>query len=232
MDFHGLDLSVAPVLRIAAALVAGGVIGLERTIHGRAAGFRTYALVCMGAAMAMLVAVYPGPWLQSGGSTAGDVTRVVQGILTGIGFLGAGVIVKYGFSVRGLTTAASVWTTAVIGVLIGAGYYWEAGASVLLVLGALTVFRRIEDRLGKQCFARVTLGVTREPALPRREIDALFKLAGLHIEEVSYGLEKNHTLLDYEYTVSCWNAEDFGVLAEQLTSRAEVMSFTIAPSHD
>lgn len=232
MDFYSLESSVEPVVRMAAALAAGGAIGLERTVHGRAAGFRTYALVCMGAAMAILVAVYPAPWLQTGTSTSGDVTRVVQGILTGIGFLGAGVIVKYGFSVRGLTTAASVWTTAVIGVLIGAGYYWEAGAGVLLVLGALSVFRRIEDRLDKQHFALVKLGVMREPPLTKQALDALFVQAGLHIEEVSYGLEKNRSVLDYEYTVSCWNADGFALLADLLAGRAEVMSFRIAPSHD
>jgi putative Mg2+ transporter-C (MgtC) family protein len=223
----GLESSLIPIAHIAAALAAGGAIGLERTFHGRAAGFRTYALVCMGSAMAVMIAVYPGDWLSAGANNTGDLTRIVQGILTGIGFLGAGVIVKYGFSVRGLTTAASIWTTAVIGVLIGARYYWEAGASVLLVLGALSVFRQIEDRLDKENYAQVRLGVTREPALPKRDIDALFAQAGLRIEEVSYGLEKNRSILDYEYTVSSLEA-----LADLLAGHAEVVSFHISPSHD
>lgn len=92
--FFGLESSWVPIAHVAAALAAGGAIGLERTLHGRAPGFRTYALVCMGSAMAMVVAVFPGAWLSAGTGSQGDVTRVIQGILTGIGFLGAGVIVK------------------------------------------------------------------------------------------------------------------------------------------
>jgi putative Mg2+ transporter-C (MgtC) family protein len=230
--FYGFESNLVPILRIAAALAAGGAIGLERTFHGRAAGFRTYALVCMGAAMGMLVAVFPEPWLGPGVSTAGDVTRIVQGILTGIGFLGAGVIVKYGFSVHGLTTAASIWTTAVIGVLIGAGYYWEAGAGVLLVLGALSVFRRIEDRLDKQNFAQVKLGITRTQAVSKQDIDALITQTGLRIEEISYGLEKNRSVLDYEYTVSTLKSENLAALADLLASRADIVSFHISPSRD
>lgn len=92
--FVGLESSLIPIAHMAAALAAGGAIGLERTFHGRAAGFRTYALVCMGSAMAMLVATFPGAWLGAGANNPGDMTRIVQGILTGIGFLGAGVIVK------------------------------------------------------------------------------------------------------------------------------------------
>ncbi len=131
--------SYLSILNIAAALLAGGAIGFERTYHGRAAGFRTYALVCMGSAMAMLVTTSPGLWPGTlpAASGPGDQTRVVQGILTGIGFLGAGVIVKEGLSVRGLTTAASIWTTAVVGILIGIGHYGEALAAVALILGRL-----------------------------------------------------------------------------------------------
>lgn len=215
-----------------AALAAGGAIGLERTFHGRAAGFRTYALVCMGSTMAMLVATFPNAWTGSGANNAGDVTRVVQGILTGIGFLGAGVIVKYGFSVRGLTTAASIWTTAAVGILIGARYYGEAAASVLLVLGALSIFRRIEDRLQKENYAQVKIGVTRMPGLSRQKVDTLFAQAAVNIKEVAYGLEKDRAVLDYEYTVASLKPENLALLADLLAQQPEVASFTILPSHD
>jgi putative Mg2+ transporter-C (MgtC) family protein len=231
-DFYGFAASLMPVLHIFGALAAGGAIGLERTFHGRAAGFRTYALVCMGSTMAMLIAVFPNASLGVVANTPGDVTRIVQGILTGIGFLGAGVIVKYGFTVRGLTTAASIWATAMIGVLIGGRYYWEALASVLLVLGTLSLFRRIEDRMDKQNFAQVKLGVSRTPGLSKRDIDSLITQAGLRIAETAYGLEKNRSILDYEYTVSGLDAESPAVLAALLASRPEVVSFHISPSHD
>ena len=227
-----LQSSLLPILHVAAALAAGGGIGAERTFRGRAAGFRTYALVCMGSAMAMVIATFPNPWLGGMVNAPGDVTRIVQGILTGIGFLGAGIIVKHGFDVRGLTTAASIWATAVIGVLIGGRHYWVAAACVALVLGTLSLFRRIEDRMGKEQYARVTLSVSRTPGLPKAQVEALIRESGLQIEQVSYGLERDRITLDYTYVVSGFDAACLGALAERLAVHPEITSFRIAPSHE
>src|SRR6476646_6598778 len=106
------------IVRTIAALAAGGAIGLERTYPGRAAGLRTYALVSFGSALLVAGGLYE---LFSHPNESGEVTRIIQGIVTGIGFLGAGVVIKEGFSVRGLTTAASIWVASAIGVVIGAG---------------------------------------------------------------------------------------------------------------
>src|SRR5919106_1651358 len=117
------------VFRIIAALLAGGLIGLERSHRGRPAGFRTHALVSLASSLLMLVTVYELYWVPKGhvGATVVlDPTRMAQGIMTGIGFVGAGAIIKEGFSVRGLTTAASIWITAALGILIGIGFYFAA----------------------------------------------------------------------------------------------------------
>ncbi|HEY7714429.1 MAG TPA: MgtC/SapB family protein, partial [Candidatus Binatia bacterium] len=108
-----LDIAV----RLVASLVVGGLIGLERSYHGRPAGFRTHSLVCLSTSLLMLVTVYETRWFSSvvPGHISLDPTRIAQGIMTGIGFLGAGTIIKDGLSVRGLTTAASIWITAAIG---------------------------------------------------------------------------------------------------------------------
>src|SRR5436309_11442927 len=126
------------LLRIAAALLAGALIGFERTFHGRPAGFRTHALVCLASSLLMLVTVYQNEWMTVMPLDAirTDPTRMAQGIMTGIGFLGAGVIFKEGLTVRGLTTAASIWITAAIGVLIGIGFHY---AAILGALAALTI---------------------------------------------------------------------------------------------
>ena len=104
-------------LPLCSAWLAGSLIGLERSYHGRPAGFRTHTLVCMASALLMLVTVYESQWFVSGRleRVVVDPTRMAQGIMTGIGFLGAGVIMKEGLSVRGLTSAASIWITAAIG---------------------------------------------------------------------------------------------------------------------
>jgi putative Mg2+ transporter-C (MgtC) family protein len=109
---------LAILIHLGTALLAGTLIGLERTFHGRPAGFRTHALVCLASSLLMLLTLYQEQW---GGKLSHetvrlDPTRMAQGIMTGIGFLGAGVIFKEGLSVRGFTTAASIWITAAIGI--------------------------------------------------------------------------------------------------------------------
>lgn len=120
-------------INVLGALLLGLIIGYERSYHGRAAGMRTYGLVCMASAALTVIAGYPNYWY--GGiaaiSPGVDPTRVIQGIVTGIGFLGAGVIMKEGFNISGLSTAASIWTSSAIGVMMGVGFY---GAAILLAL--------------------------------------------------------------------------------------------------
>jgi len=111
------------------ALFLGFLFGYERSYHGRAAGMRTYGLVCMVSAVLTSISAYPALWL-SGTSLVNpaviDPTRTIQGIVTGIGFLGAGIIMKDGFRISGLTTAASIWASAAIGVLVGLEFYLAA----------------------------------------------------------------------------------------------------------
>jgi putative Mg2+ transporter-C (MgtC) family protein len=127
------------LLHLMGALALGLLVGYERAYHGRAAGMRTYGLVCMASAALTVIGGYSHFWY--GGSTTmtvfnnGDLTRVIQGILTGIGFLCAGVIMKEGFTISGLTTAASLWTASGIGILVGVGLY--AAAMALAVLSAV-----------------------------------------------------------------------------------------------
>lgn len=121
------------------ALALGALVGYERSYHGRAAGMRTYGLVCMAAAGLVAISGYPSAWYAGQFSNvaaayAGDPTRVIQGIVTGIGFLGAGVIMKEGLNISGLTTAASIWASSAIGILVGVGFY--AAAILLAALSA------------------------------------------------------------------------------------------------
>src|SRR4051794_25192858 len=115
------------LLNLAGALALGLMVGYERSYHGRAAGMRTYGLVCMASCALTIIGGYPTFWF--GGHAAMsliDPTRVIQGVVTGIGFLGAGVIMRSGFNISGLTTAASIWNSSVIGILVGVGFYLSA----------------------------------------------------------------------------------------------------------
>ena len=136
-------------LNIVEALLLGIVVGYERTWNGRAAGIRTYGFVCMASAALTVVVGHPVSWYggQTVAGVGGDPTRVIQGIVTGIGFLGAGMIVREGFSITGLTTAASIWTVAVIGVVVGIGFFPAALALTLLATVGMMILQRLEGIL-------------------------------------------------------------------------------------
>src|SRR5438309_4092943 len=153
--------------RVTGALVIGALIGFERTFHGRPAGFRTHALVCIASAVLMIVTVYQNQWMTEVAHEAirTDPTRMAQGIMTGIGFLGAGVIFKEGLTVRGLTTAASIWTTAAIGILIGIGFYFAATVGAAATLTILAAFRFLEQRLPAEFYAHHMIRFAREEVL-------------------------------------------------------------------
>jgi len=129
--------------RLCLAAVLGGLVGLERDVHGRAAGLRTHLLVSLGAALYMILSTIVASSVGDA-SRFSDPGRIAAQIITGIGFLGAGAIMKEGFSVRGLTTAACLWVVAAIGMATGAGQYSLAASTCLLSLIALSILPRID----------------------------------------------------------------------------------------
>jgi putative Mg2+ transporter-C (MgtC) family protein len=146
------------LLRLAIAVALCGAIGLERESRDQVAGLRTHILVGVGAALFTLVSAYG----FSEFGTARDPTRIAAQIVSGIGFLGAGAILRQGFNVRGLTTAATLWVVAAIGMACGAGYYFGAAVTAAAVLVALILFRRLRPVLMSRLrtdFVLVDLGL-------------------------------------------------------------------------
>jgi putative Mg2+ transporter-C (MgtC) family protein len=216
------------VARAAAAVVAGGLIGAERAYRGRAAGMRTNALVGFGAALLVAIAEH-GTW---GPASPSDPTRVIQGIVTGIGFLGAGVIVKEGFSVRGLTTAASIWVVAAIGVAFGAGLYGVGVAATAIVWLALEFLRRLENRVPVHAMLHCEIGFLRQHAPDDTQITDLVRRHGFRVLELASRLEPASQLLQYE--ISMWSTDRHAARALERTLRAEahVASFRLTPARD
>ncbi|MEA3328335.1 MAG: MgtC/SapB family protein, partial [Candidatus Omnitrophota bacterium] len=136
------------MLRLVIAAVLSGLVGFEREIHGRAAGFRTHILVCVGAALITMVSIYIAEIYQ--GIAQVDPARIAAQIVTGVGFLGAGTILRFKASVRGLTTAASLWTVAGIGLALGCGFYQGAMGTTAIVLITLLFFGRMERKILKK----------------------------------------------------------------------------------
>jgi putative Mg2+ transporter-C (MgtC) family protein len=137
-------------LRLLGAALLGGAVGLEREISDQPAGFRTHMLVALGSCLFALVSAYSfAPFLGEEASPQFrfDPTRIAAQIVTGIGFLGAGAILRYGTTVRGLTTAASLWVVAAIGLAVGLGAYLYAGTATAITLLALLALRPLRSRL-------------------------------------------------------------------------------------
>ncbi|WP_202922527.1 MgtC/SapB family protein [Sinimarinibacterium sp. NLF-5-8] len=220
------------LMRLALSLVAGSMIGLERSYHARAAGFRTHVLVCTSTALLMLLTAYEGQWLRDIGEDVRiqmDPTRMAQGIMTGIGFLGAGTIMKEGLSVRGLTTAASIWATAALGVLFGIGFYFPAVLGTLVTLLALSVFRWLESRLPTQFYARCVLRFARGTVLEQSELVDLMQRHGFAVFSLSYASEREGGVFEYSMAIRSSRLDAVEQLVKTLREQTIVSSFTITP---
>ncbi|MDD4954494.1 MAG: MgtC/SapB family protein [Candidatus Omnitrophica bacterium] len=139
-----MDL-VTVLNRIVLAVVLGGIIGLEREKKGRNAGLRTHILVCTGSSLIMLVSIYVFEMYQ--GKVPVDPSRIAAGVVTGIGFLGAGTIMGSTEGVRGLTTAASIWVSSAIGLAVGCGFFSAAAIATVVTFVTLAFLKHVEKRL-------------------------------------------------------------------------------------
>jgi putative Mg2+ transporter-C (MgtC) family protein len=221
-------------LRLLSALIIGALIGLERSYHGRPAGFRTHALVCMSTALLMLVTVYESRWLGdlSQGRIVLDPTRLAQGIMTGIGFLGAGTIMKEGLTVRGLTTAASIWITAAIGILMGIGFYFPAILATALTLGTLSLFRWIETRIPTEFYAHFLVRFARNAAMSEADMRALLRKHGFSIANLNYRLDAQGDFFEYRMIIRTNSADNARALIDALNDLSSVVEFRVSPTGD
>jgi putative Mg2+ transporter-C (MgtC) family protein len=191
------------LLRLALAAALGGLIGVERELREREAGLRTHMLVALGSALFTIVSAYGfSDFLESGQSVVrADPTRIAAQIVTGIGFLGAGAIIRQGLSVRGLTTAATLWVVAAIGLAAGAGYYGGAVITTALVLVSLWPLRIAAFRLLRRFRAEEgrLLVELHSGTSPGGVIDEVEK-TGARIQsiEVSQEGDRRHLELDLE----------------------------------
>lgn len=136
------------IIRLTLSVVLSGLIGLERQLHRRNAGLRTHILVCLGSCLIMLTSLYVFDIYEN--KAAIDPARIAAGVITGIGFLGAGTIIRERTEVKGLTTAASLWVVAAIGLAVGCGFYSASLFTAALTLLALLVLRYAEVFLGEK----------------------------------------------------------------------------------
>ncbi len=183
------DLEI--IFRFILASLLGGIVGLEREVHGREAGVRTYLLVALGTALMMIVSEYfvfkyqgkfPGEVLRA------DPGRIAAQVVTGIGFLGAGVILRYKDSIRGLTTAACMWVVCAVGLAIGAGYYLFGCAVSAVTMITLMGLKPFEKRLRKDRYKEMVI-VSEDMGGQMEKIQGIIDQS--QIKVTSFGLEKD-----------------------------------------
>lgn len=225
---------LAIALNLLGAWLAGAAIGLERSFHGRPAGFRTHALVCLASSLLMVVFNYQWDWLGNVPleTIRTDPTRMAQGIMTGIGFLGAGVIFKEGLTVRGLTTAASIWVTAAIGILFGIGFVAPAVMATLIVLGTLSLFRWIEAQIPTQIYALHIIRFPKADTMPEPQLRALLEGYGFAISNMSYRLDDGGSIFEYRMMLRTFDKRHLEKLATDLRALENVVEFRISPPGD
>ncbi len=232
-NFDIMEANVIMGLNFLGALLLGMLLGVERTMRGRAAGLRTYGLVA-GASCAMtIISGYPEFWF---GSTTPDYFypdpgRVIQGIVTGVGFLGAGVIMKDGFSITGLSTAASIWMCSAIGILVGVGFYAAAISLTFLSIMLLSGISRMEKKLPHQTSYSVQIVFKKGQQPNEEEFIEKNKSWGFQIPNYSINVSYRNEQIIWKYTAlsdSNKKAVNLTLVSNQLVEDETVFSFDIS----
>ncbi|MDQ8029205.1 MAG: MgtC/SapB family protein [Brevundimonas sp.] len=214
------------------AMTIGGLIGVERTYHGHPAGFRTHILVCLTSCVLMLAAMHQATWsfiALPGQNVVIDPTRMSHGLLTGIGFLCAGVIFREGFSVHGLTTAASLWVTSAIGVLFGVGMLPLALLAAGATLAVLGVLRLADAKLPHVGVVDVVLKWRRNSAPGEARVRNLLRDSGMRVVRLGHVISQDGKLHEHHLKVKGPMPLDIDGLVERLSAEDDLPAFSVLP---
>lgn len=213
------------VFKMLVSMALGGAVGFERKRKGQIAGMRTFALIAMGATMAMLLSIYiPQVYL---GLKNGDPGRIAAQVITGIGFLGAGAIIQMKGSVRGLTTAAGIWIVATIGMAVGVGLYFLATVSTAFILVILIFFERYERKVNLEWENKI-LRIVVDGTNP--DIDAyrkVFDHRNMHLADhyLKVNYAQNESIINF--VVLLKNCNNYGALFDELHSIEHTKSISL-----
>lgn len=197
------------ILRILSSAIVGGIIGIEREAHNRPAGFRTHILVTMGAALIMLISTQGFPGMEG----KFDPSRIAAQVVSGVGFLGAGTIIITGHEIKGLTTAASLWVCAGVGLAIGAGFYMGGLVTALIVFISLSVLSRLEHKLVSNKY-KITNIVCRERPGLIGDLGQVFGKSGIMIKDLR--INRNIVKED-NLTITTSNTVEYDIIELEFT---------------
>ena len=216
------QLELTMVLRLIVAAILGGIVGMERGSGDRPAGFRTHILVCVGSALFMLVSIYGfddiAPVttnLEDDIGTRRDTARIAAQVVSGIGFLGAGTILHEGLTIKGLTTAASLWIVSAIGLAVGSGMYLLSTVATILTLMTLVTFRTWEKRFaGTRSERRFVRVVTRNTPGIITEITGYLSECGIRVKTLNVKSDNKNNNIILEIYLKIDKNIDMGEVAD------------------
>jgi putative Mg2+ transporter-C (MgtC) family protein len=211
-----VDIQMAGRLCLAGLL--GGLVGLEREMHSQPAGLRTHMIVSLGSCLIMLVSIHMTD--LSGGKS--DPGRIAAQVVAGVGFLGAGAIMRSGLSVRGLTTAACLWTVAAIGLAVGSGYWRAALVTTFLTLVATVVFQKIERKFSKGKSIRRFVIHAKDSATLVAKLEEIMSQLGIGIREVDLQRDLVEKKLQVSITAVCAETADMDKLSRSFSALPDV----------
>ncbi len=226
-----MDAALARVgINLSCALVAGALIGAERSYNGRAAGFRTNILVALAAAGAMVMGFRPefASAARAGLPLIDPIPQIAQGVMTGVGFLGAGVIFKEGVSVQGLTTAACVWAVAAVGLLFGVGMYGPGALLTFLILVVLIGLRTVEGILPRKVYALATFVFDGDHAPDHKALALLLGAHEVRLYDVSYRSRDRGKQFEYSANLVTTDESSLQELALRLKETPGLVEFSLA----
>ncbi|MBR58121.1 MAG: magnesium transporter [Myxococcales bacterium] len=199
MEFFELP-NILKCLGVAA--LCGGLIGLERETHGQAAGLRTHMILAVGGALASIISIaFSGPVAREFGAVNGDPGRVAAQVISGIGFLGAGAIIRYGITIKGLTTAASLFTTAIIGLAAGMGEFQIAMVTATMVIVALVLLDIVEKKVVRPATTHyLNMSLTDRPGVVR-DLKVVLDEQGLRVISAGFIKDVSKNQVDLELMV-------------------------------
>ncbi|HEY3812396.1 MAG TPA: MgtC/SapB family protein [Caulobacteraceae bacterium] len=218
-----LDQVTDVLYPLLAALVAGSAVGLERGWRSEPAGFRTHALVCVAAAAVILGVRHAGELMNDVSASS----RVAQGIVTGIGFVGAGVIIREGLSVRGLTTAASVWALTGLGVVFGYGRYLEGALGTVVILVVLMGLRSFDRRMPRHSQAHLVVRCDAAQAMSESELRALLAEFEITADLMTHKLDKD--VIEQSAQIHARRRVPTEALSARLAAAPAVVGFDLEP---
>ena len=227
-----IDDPADTIFPILGAIVAGGIIGFEREWRGRPAGLRTHILVSLASSLLMIAAMSQGEWAFHAlpdENIVTDPTRMAHGILTGIGFLCAGVIFRTGFAVHGLTTAASLWITSAIGILFGVGLYGLGTTATVITALTLVALRLISARTPLRAVIDVEVSWLRADMTQQPLIAACLEEVDQDARAGGFELIDDGTVIRRAWRISAGQMDDLDRLSTRLSALPGVKAYRLIP---